>query len=340
MITLALPWVLLALPVPLFLALLLRPARRESGPALRFPLDPSIVAAVATRGSARGGRLESLRLLLASLAWICLVLAAARPEWIGEPVRLPIAGRDLMMAIDVSGSMEQADFELQNRRVPRISVIKAVAARFIERRAQDRIGLVLFGSRAYLLTPLTFDRDTVASMLGEVVVGMGGRETAIGDAIALAVKHLRDSPEDNRVLVLLTDGASNSGHIEPLAAAELAVQAGVRIHTIGIGGSPTPTPWQTGVPTTRPSGDFDPETLQRIAEMSGGRYFSAHAREQLEAIYAELYRLEPSAREDRPLRPRRSLFVWPAAAALLLSLLIAAEVAVSAYLGGRQRVAG
>jgi Ca-activated chloride channel family protein len=246
-----------------------------------------------------------------------------------------------MIALDISGSMEVADYELNNRMVSRIALVKAVAERFIARREQDRLGLILFGSRAYLMTPLTFDRTTVGTMLSEAVVGLAGRETAVGDALALAVKHLRDQPEDNRVVILMTDGANNAGHIEPLAAAELAVQAGVRVYTIGIGGglgggmAQSRSPFGAG--PARAGSDFDPATLERIAEMTGGRFFSAHAREQLEEIYAELDRLEPSERDERSLTPRRSLYMWPAAGALLLSFGLAAAPLLSA--GARRRVA-
>lgn len=334
MITLAWPLALVALPLPL-LATWLPRAPDEQGPALRFPLDPDLASDVA-RGT-RGAGPPSPRLILALIAWVLLVLAAARPEWVGEPVRLPVSGRDLMIALDISGSMEVADYELNNRMVSRIALVKAVAERFIGRREQDRLGLILFGSRAYLMTPLTFDRTTVGTMLSEAVVGLAGRETAVGDALALAVKHLRDQPEDNRVVILMTDGANNAGHIEPLAAAELAAQAGVRVYTIGIGGgmSQSRSPFD-GVPA-RAGSDFDPETLERIAEMTGGRFFSAHAREQLEEIYAELDRLEPSARDERSLTPRRSLYMWPAAGALLLSFGLAAVPLLSA--GVRRRVA-
>lgn len=324
MITLALPWVLLALPLPLLVMRLPR-APDPQGAALRFPAGMTLDLPAE---GARGGppiRLINPRLLLGLLAWTLLVFAAARPEWVGEPVSLPVAGRDLMMAIDVSGSMEQADFELNNRMVSRIALVKAVAARFIERREQDRLGLILFGSRAYLLTPLTFDRTTVATMLSEAVVGLAGRETAVGDAIALAVKRLREEPQDNRVLILLTDGASNVGNIEPLAAAELAAASGVRIYTIGIGGKPGGSQMQFGHAFGQQGSDFDPETLRRIAEMTGGRFFSAHAREELEEIYAELDRLEPSERDAQLFRPRRALYLWPAAGALVLSLLLGVQ---------------
>ncbi|QVL51035.1 MAG: VWA domain-containing protein [Thiocapsa sp.] len=334
MITLAWPLALLALPLPL-LAIWLPRAPDEQGAALRFHLDPDLAAEVA-RGTRSTGSLNP-RLILALVAWVLLVLAAARPEWVGEPVRLPVSGRDLMIALDISGSMEVADYELNNRMVSRIALVKAVAERFIARREQDRLGLILFGSRAYLMTPLTFDRTTVGTMLSEAVVGLAGRETAVGDALALAVKHLRDQPEDNRVVILMTDGANNAGHIEPLAAAELAAQAGVRVYTIGIGGGMAQSRSPFGGIPARAGSDFDPATLQRIAEMTGGRFFSAHAREQLEEIYAELDRLEPSERDERSLTPRRSLYMWPAAGALLLSLSLAAAPLLSA--GARRRVA-
>jgi Ca-activated chloride channel homolog len=333
MITLALPWVLLALPLPLLVTRLPR-APDDRGAALRFPVDPDNVLGLVQ--GARGSAAPGLRLLLAAVVWVLLVLAAARPEWVGEQVRLPVTGRDLMIALDVSGSMELADYELNNRMVSRIALVKALAAQFVERREQDRLGLILFGSRAYLMTPLTFDRTTVSTMLSEAVVGLAGRETAVGDAIALAVKHLRDQPEDNRVLVLMTDGANNAGHIEPLAAAELAVEAGVRIYTIGIGGGSTDARWSLGGGPVRSGTDFDPQTLRRIAEMTGGRFFSAHARRELEEIYAELDRLEPSERDERSFRPQRSLFMWPAGVALLLSFGLAGHALLSA--GVRRRV--
>ena len=318
MITLAWPWVLAALPLPL-LAWRLPRARPAAGAALRLPFYEEL-AGLAGEGV---GRPAWWRLALALLAWLLLVLAAARPEWVGQPVNLPLAGRDLMLAVDVSGSMEQRDYELDGSLVSRLAVVKAVAARFVERRHQDRLGLILFGTRAYVQTPLTFDGPTVAAMLRESVVGLAGRETAIGDAIGLAVKRLRDQPEGNRVLILLSDGENTAGNLDPLAAAELAREAGVRIYTIGIGGGEVGLRGAFGMRLLRQGGDFDPTTLKGIAEITGGRFFSATRREELEAIYGELDRLEPSQRDERTYRPRRALFLWPAAGALALSVLVA-----------------
>ena len=334
MITLAWPWVLLALPLPV-LTRWLPPARDEDGAALRFPIHVGLGAeAVGRRPRPSGWRRQ--RLLIGLLAWGLLVLAAARPQWIGEPIPLPLAGRDLMLAIDVSGSMEQEDYELDGRAVSRLAVVRTVASAFVEGRAGDRLGLILFGTRAYLQTPLTFDGATVAAMLRDSVVGLAGRETAIGDAIGLAVKRLREQPEGQRVLILLTDGDNTAGALDPLEAAELAAQASVRVYTIGIGGGELGVRSLFGMRLLRQASDFDPATLERIAEITGGRYFAAGSRQELEAVYAELDRLEPSEREQRTYRPQRALFVWPAALALILSiLLIVLDAGILERLPGR-----
>jgi Ca-activated chloride channel family protein len=312
------PWVLVALPRPLLAALLPR-VQAGMGAALRLPFYPELPGI----GAEGPRRMRWWRLALALLAWGLLVLAAARPQWVGEPVNLPLSGRDIVLAVDTSGSMEQPDYESGGQMVSRLAVVKAVASRFVKRRTQDRLGLILFGSRAYLQTPLTFDGQTVAAMLRDTVVGLAGKETAIGDAIGLAVKHLREQPQGNRVLVLLTDGASNAGTLDPMEAAELARQAGVRIYTIGIGGGEVGVRTPFGLRLMQQGGDFDPDTLKAIAQTTGGRFFSATDREELEQAYDELDRLEPSRRDARTYRPTRALFVWPASAALGLSLILA-----------------
>ena len=311
MITLAWPWVLLALPLPW----LVRRQQPRTGRALRLPFYHELADGKA-RAQGAGRRWQRA---LALLAWLLLVLAAARPQWLGEPVQLPLAGRDLMLAVDVSGSMDHEDYRLSGRPANRLDVVKSVAGRFLERREGDRAGLILFGSRAYLQTPLTYDRETVRTMLEEAVIGLAGRETAVGDAIALAVKRLKEQPQDNRVLVLLTDGANTAGNIGPRDAARLAALTGVRIYTVGIGGGPVGISTPVGVLAQKGSG-LDPETLQAIADATGGRYFQATDTDQLEQVYAELDRLEPSVRDSRSFRPLQAIYMWPAAAALLLSI--------------------
>lgn len=318
MISLAWPWVLIALPLPLLVRALVPKADTASSNALKLPFYGELMGSMG--GEKRhGGR---LKLLFAWLAWVLLVVAAARPQWLGEPIQLPVAGRDLMLAVDVSGSMEQQDYRLEGRTASRLDVVKSVAGRFIEERTGDRLGLILFGTRAYLQTPLTFDRQTVRTMLDEAVIGLAGRQTAVGDAIALAVKRLRLHPKDNRVLILLTDGATTAGSLAPLDAAQIAAQFGVRVYTIGIGAGDIGVSSLFGM-LVQQGQDLDPETLRTIAEMTGGRYFEATDAQQLEQVYAELNRLEPSIRDSRSLRPVRSLFIWPAGAALLISILLA-----------------
>lgn len=314
-LSLAWPWVLAALPLPWLLQRLLPPARQNTGAALRVPFFQALEQMDATHPAPH----SRARHALAWLAWSLLVLGAARPQWLGEPVNLPLAGRDLMLAVDISGSMASEDYTLNGHPATRLDVVKAVAGRFIEQRAGDRLGLVLFGSRAYLQTPLTYDRKTVQLLLGEAVIGLAGRETAIGDAIALAVKRLREQPEDNRVLILLTDGANTAGNIAPLAAARLASQEKVRIYTIGIGGGPVGvrTPFGT---LRQPGGDLDPETLKAIAGQTGGRYFQATNTTQLEKVYTDLDHLEPSVRDSRTYRPLAALYFWPAGIALVIAL--------------------
>lgn len=318
MITFEWPWALATIPLPFAARYLLSPARAAAGQALRLPFLQSPSGLEGGSSSARG----RWRRVLAWLAWTLLVLAAARPQWLGDPVNLPVSGRDLMLAVDVSGSMEQPDYRLEDRSVSRLEVVKTVAGHFIERREGDRLGLILFGSRAYLQTPLTYDRVTVQTMLSEAVIGLAGRETAVGDAIALAVKRLRDQPEDNRVLILLTDGTNTAGNLAPLDAAGLAASVGVRIYTIGIGGGRVGLRSPFGMLMQRP-GDLDPETLRIVAEETGGRFFEATDTDELESVYDELDRLEPSVRDTRTYRPMQALYIWPAGAALLLSVWVA-----------------
>ena len=325
MITLAWAWALLALPLPALMRLLLPPARPISGRALRLPPRTLLAGITATSDrSRRRWRLAGL------VVWLLLVLAAARPQWLADPVALPVSGRDLILAVDISGSMEQEDYELGGRPSTRLSVVKAAAARFILRRAQDRIGLILFGSRPYVQTPLTYDRDTVEQMLREAVVGMAGRDTAIGDAIGLAVKRLREQPEDNRVLVLLTDGDNTTGTLDPLQAAALAAESGVRIYTIGLGGR-VGEQGAGGYRLARSGADLDPATLQRVASQTGGRSFVATDSRQLAEVYAALDRLEPSVRDYRTFRPATDLYPLPAGAALVLSALFAGLLATGRW---------
>ena len=244
--SLAWPWMLLALPLP-FLARALLPRAGEAREAgLKVP-SLAHFAVLTNRSDAE--QLRNWRFWIAAVAWVLLVLAAARPERIGDDVDVPVSGRNLMLAVDLSGSMDARDFELGSRRVDRLTALKAVASDFIQRREGDRIGLILFGERAYLQAPLTLDRETVNTLLMESFIGLAGEKTAIGDAITLAVKRLYEKGADagEHVLVLLTDGANTAGAVDPLKAAELAAQTGLRIYTIGIGAEQLLVPSVTGM---------------------------------------------------------------------------------------------
>ncbi len=319
---LATPWALLLLPLPLLAWWLLPPARLEGGAALRVPFYASLRELAHGSNSAPVSR--RLALGLKSLAWLLLVLAAAGPRMVGEPRSVTTHGRDLMLALDISGSMAIEDFDVRGHPVDRLHVVNAVAREFVRNRDGDRIGLILFGSRAYLQAPLTFDRETVVEMLDEAELGLAGKETAIGDAIGLAVKHLRDLPAEERVLVLLSDGASNAGVLEPLRAAEIAKTQGVRIYTIGIGadGPVVQTPF--GARRLGGNADLDEETLRRIAGLTGGSYFRARDTQGLLDVYRQIDVLEPTEGEAATVRPTRSLFYWPLAGALLLAGLLLA----------------
>jgi len=261
--------------------------------------------------------------LLLWLAWLLLLLAAARPQWLGEPVELSRSGRDLMLAIDLSGSMQTRDFELSGQSVDRLTATKAIARDFIARREGDRVGLILFGAQAYLQTPLTFDRKTVNQFLSEAAIGLAGKETAIGDAIGLAVKRLQHVKNaSDLVLILLTDGVNTAGALKPEEAVKLAKQIGLRIYTIGMGADRMAVRSFFGTQMVNPSADLDEAMLQNIADETGGKYFRAKDTQGLQKIYTLIDKLEPVARDSKTFRPIRSLLVYPLAISFGLLLLI------------------
>ncbi len=310
------PWMFLLLPLPLLVWYLIPPLAARHGSALRIPYldDFSTVAADEISVSS-----SKLPLLLLLLGWLALVTATARPAWVGDPVEVSRSGRDLMLAIDLSGSMEEKDFELRGRRVDRLTATKAVAGEFIKKREGDRIGLILFGDQAYLQTPLTFDRQTVHRLLNESATRLAGRNTAIGDAIGLAIKQLRKQEDRQQVLILMTDGTNTAGRVGPLEAAKMAAQEKLKIYTVGIGAAPRTRRGLLGMRSAGRS-DLDEKTLKAIAKETGGQYFRAHNTREFARIYEELDRLEPVEKEMESYRPRHDLFQWP----LLLFMLFSA----------------
>ena len=316
--SLAWPWALLALPLPILAYRLLPEALGLAEAGLRVP---NLSSFETLRDRSDAEQLLNWRVWVAVLAWSLLVLAAARPERIGDELDVPVAGRNLMLAVDLSGSMDQKDFELAGRRVDRLTATKAVASDFITRREGDRIGLILFGERAYLQVPLTLDRDTVKILLLEAEIGLAGEKTAIGDAITLAVRRVHEQKDDagEQVLVLLTDGANTAGQVQPLKAAELAQQVGLRIYTIGIGAETMDVSSLIGGRRAiNPSADLDEATLTQIAQLTGGRYFRATDTASLQDIYALVDELEPVEEPESGFRPVKSYYFWPLGLAIAL----------------------
>lgn len=312
MIHIAWPLMILFLPLPWLLRRWL-PAATLQGTALFLPfaaavsLEPAAVLQVSSRK----------RSLLLALVWLLLVAAAMRPQWLDDPLPVPTTGRRLLLAVDVSGSMATPDMAGS---YSRLNVVQKVAGEFIQHRNGDQVGLILFGTQPYLQAPLTADLDTVSQFLREAVVGVAGPQTAIGDAIGLALKRLQSEQSSAKkqgemVLILLTDGGNNAGLMEPLAAAKMAASAGLRIYTIGVGAAA-----QQGFFGASGNMDLDEGTLKAIAKITGGEYYRATDADALQKVYARIDKLEPSAGREQWYRPHSEWFTWPLALALLLSI--------------------
>ncbi len=313
------PWLLAALPLPLLIRWLVPANSPAEQAALKVPFLDDF-SDVETRAVSQ---IKQWPLWLAVIAWLLLVIACTRPQWLGEPIEQAVSGRDLMLAVDLSGSMEEQDFVINKRSVDRLTAAKMVATDFINRRVGDRVGLILFGTQAYLQTPLTFDRKTVMTLLNESVLGLAGENTAIGDAIGLAVKRLKNEQANSRVLVLMTDGANTAGEVSPLKAAELAAANHLKIYTIGIGADEMIVRSFFGSRKINPSVDLDEKTLIKIAESTGGYYYRARNTDELNNIYMRLDELEPVEKDKQYFRPRSELYYWPLSLALALAAFIA-----------------
>lgn len=314
MLTIAWPWLLILLPLPLIFWR--QHTVQVDGGRLQLPG----ISQTGKQSLAANTRQSRKRYWL---MWSLLVLAIARPQWLGEPIELPSQGRDLMMAVDLSGSMQIEDMVINGKTVDRFTLIQHVVSDFIERRKGDRIGLILFADHAYLQAPLTQDRRSVAQFLKEAQIGLVGKQTAIGEAIALAVKRFDKMDESNRVLILLTDGSNNAGNIEPEQAAEIAANRKVTIYTVGVGADVMERRTLFGRERVNPSMDLDEKQLTHIADVTHGRYFRARNSQELDQIYQEIDKLEPVSRDQLNYRPQVDLFYWPLALALLTSLWIA-----------------
>ena len=324
MLELAYPWALLALPLPL-LAWWLLPPQRERVSALRIPFFEQIVAAAGSE--ARAGavvmRRRWLQMVMAVIVWSLLILGLAKPEWVGEPIVRTEAARDIMLAIDLSGSMDYRDFPGENGEpVTRFNAVQRVVDRFVAARKSDRIGLIVFGTKAYVQLPFTRDLDTARALVELMEVGMAGPQTALGDSIGLAIRSFESSEVEDRLLILLTDGNDTASTMTPINAADIAKLNGVAIYTIGIGNVQA---------TGEDRVDF--EVLDAIASRTGGEFFNAEDEAALDAVYRRIDETAAAEVRTQSWRPRESLVHWPAGIATVLALLAYAAL----LLGSRRK---
>lgn len=324
MLQFALPWLFLLLPLPWVMRRLL-PEYRESRPAVRVPFMDLLRRITGQEGYRGAPTMQRLRLqwVMLALVWLAVVTALARPQWLAEPVISEMPMRDMLVALDLSGSMETKDFiDASGEMADRLTAAKEVLDEFLSRRDGDRVGLIFFGSAAFVQAPLTGDLDVVRELLGEAQVRMLGPRTVIGDSIGVAIRLFENSKVDDRVLIVLTDGNDTGSLLPPVRAAEVAADNGVTIHTIAMGD-----------PAAAGEQALDEETLQAIAQKTGGEFFHANDRAELEQVYEVLDQLNPRKVESSSYRPENELFQWPLALAILLSLLLFAATEFLPTLG-------
>lgn len=320
MFSFAWPYLFVLLPLPFLIWKFLPKASTQHEQALRVPNMDTFHFHGQIPQSSKLPVINHNMLFLITI-WLLLVIAAAKPQWVGEAIKLPVSGRDLLLAVDLSGSMKQEDMQINNKMYNRLIATKLVLSQFIQQRKGDRLGLILFADHAYLQTPLTYDSKTIEKMLVEAELDLVGKKTAIGEAIGLAIKRIKDLPSqqtNSRVMILLTDGANTAG-IEPLKAAKLAKQIGLKIYTIGFGADELIVRTIFGREKINPSRDLDEKTLKAIADMTHGQYYRARDTESLKNIYETLNKIEPIESDDKTFRPIKTLYYWPLGLALILS---------------------
>lgn len=318
MLTLEYPYALLLIILPL-LIIKLPVSKVNESLALLVPHFNEIIN---IKSSSKISKTSLTAKILLLLIWVLSCIALADPKWVGDPIELPRKGRDILLAIDVSDSMSITDMQISGRTTDRLSVVKLVANKFVDKRVGDRIGLILFGSKAYLQTPLTFDRKTIKNMIDDTTIKLAGPLTAIGDAVGLAIKRLRTIESESKVLVLLTDGFNNSGMVDPLQASEMAKKNNIKIYTVGLGADRLQIRGLLGTETINPSADLDEDTLKTIAKNTEGKFFRAFNLEDLEEVYSTIDKLEPNEKEAGAYRPEKQLLHFPMFIALLLSLIL------------------
>jgi Ca-activated chloride channel family protein len=310
---------LLCLPLPLLWQYFVKPRELRSQSALMVPFFTELksIPKTVTRQLHSGKYLIGLWMI-----WFALVFAAANPIWVGAPIAINREARNILLAVDISGSMEIQDMQWKGRSADRLFVVKQLAKEFIDHRQGDRLGLILFGTNAYLQTPLTFDLKTVWAMLDDATVGLAGPQTAMGDALGLAIKKLSQMPKEDRVLVLLTDGASNAGAVSPEEAAAMAQKNAIKIYTIGLGANQLVVHGLFQDEVVNPSADLDEALLKKIALLTHGKYFRATSTAELKEVYQTLDELEPVVTDKSMFRPQTCLYPWLLGFALCIALLM------------------
>jgi Ca-activated chloride channel family protein len=311
------PWMLAFLPLPWIIRRLIKPVAQQQNPLLAPQIMARVEAQMPESKMIEDSHAKARIPLLFILLWGLLILASMRPIWYLSPTPFNVSGKELMLAVDLSGSMRKADMYLGGDDVSRLVAVKSVVSKFIEQRQGDRIGLIVFGTQAFLQSPLTYDLQTVKTLLNETEIGMAGNNTAIGDAIGLTLKHLQKAQQAHAVLILLTDGSNTAGQVDPIKAAEKAKELGLKIYTVGVGRVLD----RTGLDIfLAGKSEMDVESLKRIAKITDGQFFQANDTQQLSEIYQYINQLESTEHAVNNYRLRSELYVWPLGAAFMLSL--------------------
>lgn len=319
----AYPYAFLLLLLPVLIRLILPAVKGLHGDALKVPFikDLKEITSHSKGWGLQAANVNILKLVLIYVVWFFLVTAIARPQLVGEPIRVKNYSRDILMVVDISTSMLEPDFSINNRRITRMAAVKLAAGNFIDERTSDRIGLILFGTRAYLQAPITFDKQSVKEVLYTMEPGMAGNSTSIGDALGLALKTLKDERDlDKKVIILLTDGENNDGALTVPDAISLAAEEDIKIYTIGVGSESMFNSLFSSMGFN--NGGIDEAGLQKIAEVAQGKYFRAKNTKSLINIYNEIDKLEPTINEENYIRETKDLYYIPLLTALVLGLLL------------------
>ncbi|AGH81742.1 von Willebrand factor type A domain-containing protein [Psychromonas sp. CNPT3] len=321
-------WLFLILPLPLLARYFLKAASQQHT-QVWIPLATGSKQSFLQQTQSKFGAFILL------LAWTLVIVALAKPIYYGEPIRAQQQSRNMILSLDLSGSMNEVDMRLDGQSVTRLSLVKSLLKKFVATRQGDRLGLILFADHAYLQTPLTFDLKTIAQRIEETQIGLVGIRTAIGESIAIAIKRFVKNKNKQRILILLTDGSNTAGRIKPLQAARQAAKNHITIYTIGIGADSMLKQGFWGQQRINPSADLDEKSLTEIAKLTGGQYFRAKDQQQLEKIYQIINQLEPIDSEKLKYRPQRDLFYYPLAGALLLLIFYALYLQLQGYRNAR-----